>query len=73
MYTHFLRKFVPSGYERLTFDQATLVTMGWEIINDPPYSPDLAPSDFVPVKMQQENKHFRLLANSQKVLCCFHQ
>jgi histone-lysine N-methyltransferase SETMAR len=26
--------------------QATLATMGWEIMNQPPYSPDLTPSDF---------------------------
>jgi transposase len=25
---------------------ATLATMGWEVTNHPPYSPDLAPSDF---------------------------
>jgi hypothetical protein len=37
--------------------------MGWEIMNHPPYSPDLAPSDFVPVKVQQEDKYFKLMIN----------
>jgi hypothetical protein len=26
--------------------KATLATVDWEIMNHPPYSPDLAPSDF---------------------------
>jgi histone-lysine N-methyltransferase SETMAR len=44
------------------FDEATLATMGWEIMNHPPYSPELAPSYFHlfgPIKVHLGGQKFQ--------------
>jgi hypothetical protein len=40
----------------------TVITLGWEILDHPPYSPDLAPSDnhlFVPMKKHLGGQKFK--------------
>jgi hypothetical protein len=57
--------------------KATLASMGWETMNHPPYSPDLAPSGFRlfgPMKAHLGQQKFQIEARCPELatLCCWH-